>query len=209
MQKTSSALVHMVWEGGFTDIPVLFGDTGYHFPETLATRDALARRYPLEFITFEPEETPAQQTAREGRELWRDAEGYERCCLLRKVQPWLRAAHGYEAILSGLQRAEGGRRAHIPVIQHDPRLNAYLIYPLANWTTEQVDEYNRRHDVPVNPLHEQGFPSIGCATCTTAVNPGEDPRAGRWRHIREAGAAEGLKLYCHMNWADRKQATGT
>ncbi len=204
MQRRSSTIVHMLYSQHLTDVPILFVDTGYHFAETLQTRDEFVERYGMTVITAHPDETPEEQTKRFGEELWRSPDCYEQCCKLRKVQPFVREASKYTAVISGLQRSEGGARATIPAVSWDPRIEAYVIYPLASWTAEQAEQYNLDNDVFVHPLHSQGFPSIGCETCTTAVQPGEQPRAGRWRHIREALQADEEDLYCNINWSDRR-----
>jgi phosphoadenosine phosphosulfate reductase len=207
MQKTASSLTDMINRLGFSR-DVIFVDTQYHFPETLRTRDLLAEHYPrLHFLTFYPDRTPEQQLLDFGRELYLEDGDYQVCCQLRKEIPWINGVVGkYNAILGGLIRAEEGRRKNIRIISYDDRVRAYKIYPLANWTVEQVDEYNQKHQVPVHPLHDAGFPSIGCSTCTTSVRPDEDTRAGRWRHIIRKiqdrnGTKEGepIKLYCGIN----------
>jgi phosphoadenosine phosphosulfate reductase len=200
MQKTASSLTHMVDSLGMK-ADVLFVDTGVHFPETLETRDELSVRYPDQnFITITPEQTFEEQREEYGGDLYTFDGGYQVCCRLRKEVPYLRYAHGrYDVIIGGLMRSEGGKRSKIPIVSFDERVKAYKIYPLANWDEERVDEYNELHQVPVNPLHAQGFPSIGCHTCTTPVYPGEETRAGRWRHIREAQDIPVLHLYCGIN----------
>lgn len=206
MQRRSSVLAHMLWRGGFCDVPVLFVDTGFHFAETLAARDRLAADYGLEVLTVHPELTPEAQETQYGCALWRYPETYELCCYLRKERPFVRAASRFDAVLSGLQRAEGGSRAEVPIVGWDPRLEAYTVHPLAAVTSDVLAAYIEAHRVPLHPLYERGYPSIGCATCTTPVRPGESPRAGRWRHIREAqagAAGEEAAMYCKINWIDR------
>jgi phosphoadenosine phosphosulfate reductase len=212
MQRRSSAMMHMLWRAGLGDVPVLFVDTGLHFPETLQTRERLARRYGLNMVTVHPELTPDQQRAQHGCELWRFPETYELCCHLRKERPFVAAAKRYDAIISGLQRAEGGSRSAVPVVGWDPRIEAYTIHPLAGWSPGQLDAYIDLHDVSVHPLYAERYPSIGCAPCTTPVAAGEHLRAGRWRHIREALEADGdgggdADMYCKINWIDRSSPT--
>jgi len=208
MQRRTSTLARMLHaEGIQRGVPVLFVDTGYHFPATLETRDVLSERYDLDIVTLSSKATPDEQAEYFGRELWQHADGYKLCCELRKVRPFLEEASRYDAVISGLQRDQGGARSGIPVVSWDPRIEAYKIHPLATWTREQVDAYNADHDVFVNPLHGRGYPSIGCAPCTTPVYAGEGERAGRWRHIREMLEAEQEQLYCDINYVDHK-ATG-
>ncbi|MCA9565242.1 MAG: phosphoadenosine phosphosulfate reductase family protein, partial [Myxococcales bacterium] len=113
-------------------------------------------------------------------------------------------------VISGLQRDEGGARADVPIIMHDPRTDAYVIHPLAVWTVQDVAEYNDANDVYLHPLLSEGYPSIGCQTCTTKIEAGEDVRAGRWRHIREALEKEQNEeqeaLYCNINWVDQQNS---
>jgi phosphoadenosine phosphosulfate reductase len=126
------------------------------------------------------------------------------CCKLRKEQPYLEAVKPYKAALSGLMRSEGGARKQIPIVAEDPRIDGYKIHPIANWTRDDVEEYLEKNNVLVHPLHEQGYPSIGCEPCTTPVQIGEDERAGRWRHIREQNPDAGTKIYCGINFSDTK-----
>jgi phosphoadenosine phosphosulfate reductase len=206
MQKRGSVLAHMLWEGGLTSVPVLFVDTGFHFAETLEMRDRLVDDYGFEVLTARPELTPEAQEERYGCELWRYPDSYELCCHLRKERPFVRAASHFDAVISGLSRDEGGSRAAVPLVGWDPRIEAYTIHPLAQLGTDALAEYVASHRVPLHPLYARGYPSIGCATCTTPLRRGEPPRAGRWRHIREALEREDAArepLYCNINWIDQ------
>ena len=157
---------------------VVFLDTGYHFAETLGTRDAVAATYPVNLITITPVRTVAEQDDRHGPRLHdRDP---DLCCALRKVQPLERAMRGYDAWATGLRRDEAPHRAGTGVVEWDGDRGKVKVNPLAAWTDDQVDAYVAEHDVLVNPLLQDGFASIGCGPCTRRVAPGEDPRAGRW-----------------------------
>lgn len=212
MQKTACVLMHLVARLAPT-VHVIFVDTHAHFPETLALRDEYIRRYGLDIGTYAPRETFEAQRQRYGRDLYLfddefDPPGYRECCRLRKELPFLEAVRGrFDCVIGGLMRAEGGTRSRIPILSYDPRFEGYKLYPLANWTEEQVDQYLAEHKLPIHPLYERGFASIGCTHCTTPIAPGEPRRAGRWRHIREAHPerypAEGL--YCGINLEDRKR----
>jgi phosphoadenosine phosphosulfate reductase len=159
-------------------LPVLFVDTGYHFPETLGTRDAVAARYPVQVLTIQPAQTVAEQDAAEGPRLYeRDP---DRCCALRKVTPFEVALGRFTAWASGVRREETSSRAGTRVVEWDRKRRMVKVNPLADWTQDDVDRYIADHDVLVNPLLYDGFPSIGCAPCTRRVAPGEDPRSGRW-----------------------------
>jgi phosphoadenosine phosphosulfate reductase len=150
-------------------IEVVFIDTGYHFPETLETVERVRRRYGLNLriMTVAPHD----------QELWKVDPG--NCCSAVKVGQLDRALAGKAAWMSGLRRDEAPSRATAPIVGRDLR-GLVKVNPLANWTAADVDEYIERHDVPVNPLTLQGYPSIGCMPCTRPVAPGEDPRSGRW-----------------------------
>ena len=176
-QKQSSALVHMVHELGL-DIPIVELDTGLFFAETYATRERLIERYGLELIRPEVI-TIAEQHKQEGPNLWeRDP---DRCCELRKVLPLQHALTGFEAWITAIRRDQTAERAYARVVENDRKFDLIKINPLVTWTHDDVWGHLYAHDVPYNPLHEQGYPSIGCHPCTAAVRPGEDARAGRWR----------------------------
>jgi phosphoadenosine phosphosulfate reductase len=202
MQKTASVLMHMVADLGLA-IPVLFLDTGYHFFETLRLRDEYLRRYRLNMITLYPELTTEEQEARHGKKLFTCLDGQPECCRLRKEAPLLAYLKPIASpvVTNGLRREDGGRRASLPALSLDPRTDGYQFSPLYDWTAAEVRAYIDAHHLPVHPLHEQGYPSIGCYPCTTAVRPGEDPRAGRWRHLRPAEGAAGPQ-YCNVNFTD-------
>ncbi|MDX9754946.1 MAG: phosphoadenylyl-sulfate reductase [bacterium] len=202
MQETASVLTHMLYTEGLCSVEIIFIDTGYHFPETLELRDRMIAEYGVNLKTYAPEKSPEEQFREFGRELYLKDPDYKMCCKLRKEIPFLKAVQPFDAVLSGLMRSEGGARKHIPIMAEDPRNDGYKLHPLANWTRQDVDAYIHKHNVLVHPLHAQGFPSIGCYTCTTCVQPGEDERAGRWRHIREQNPDVGTKLYCGINFSD-------
>lgn len=155
---------------------VVFVDTGFHFPETLATRDRLVARYPeLTFVTLNAGAHPDDgQTMPELHQSDPDA-----CCAARKVQPlqaYLRQKQP-SALLNARSREQASTRADIPFVEEGVRVK---VNPLAHWTREQLEAYATEHDLPVNPLYFDGFISVGCWPCTRAVRPGEDARAGRW-----------------------------
>jgi phosphoadenosine phosphosulfate reductase len=159
-------------------IDVVFLDTGYHFAETIGTRDAVAATMPVRMLSIRPRLTVEQQDAEYGPELYlRDP---DRCCAMRKVQPLEEALAGYDAWATGLRRAETRDRVIAPVIGWDAGKRKVKVSPLARWTDEQIDAYVAEHQVLVNPLVHDGYPSIGCFPCTRRVAPGEDPRSGRW-----------------------------
>jgi phosphoadenosine phosphosulfate reductase len=159
-------------------IEVVFLDTGYHFPETIGTRDAVAQVYDVTVRTMLPLLTVAQQDAEHGAELWR--RDPDACCAMRKVEPLGRALEDFDAYASGIRRDESPTRADTPVVEWDAKRGKVKVNPLARWTEDDVNAYVEEHGILVNPLHYDGYPSIGCAPCTRRVDPGEDARAGRW-----------------------------
>jgi phosphoadenosine phosphosulfate reductase len=159
-------------------IDILFLDTGYHFAETIGTRDAVASSYDVNVRTILPLLTVAQQDAEHGPELWdRDPTA---CCAMRKVEPLARALEPYVAWGSGVRRDEAVTRRDTRVVEWDAKRGKVKVNPIATWTQADVDAYVEKHGVLVNPLAYDGYPSIGCAPCTHRVAPGEDPRSGRW-----------------------------
>jgi phosphoadenosine phosphosulfate reductase len=154
----------------FPAIEVVFIDTGYHFPETLDTVEAVRRHYGLNLRMM--------TVARQDEDLWQADP--ENCCSAVKVGQLDRALAGKQAWMSGLRRSEADTRATAPILSRDLR-GLIKINPIATWTDEDVDDYIERHGVIVNPLTQQGYPSIGCMPCTSPVGEDEDPRAGRWR----------------------------
>jgi phosphoadenosine phosphosulfate reductase len=162
----------------FKGVDVVFLDTGYHFEETIGTRDAVAAVMDVNVITLTPRQTVAEQDAAYGPRLHeRDP---DLCCRLRKVRPLEEGLARYQAWATGLRRDESPTRAHTPVVGWDERRGKVKVSPIARWTQDDVDAYVAEHGVLVNPLLMDGYASIGCAPCTRRVLPGEDPRAGRW-----------------------------
>jgi phosphoadenosine phosphosulfate reductase len=159
-------------------VDVLFLETGYHFPETIGTRDAAGVMYDIRVVNALPEQTVAEQDATEGKDLF--AREPDRCCNLRKVLPLRRALAHYDAWVTGVRRVEAPPRANTPLITYDERHDLVKVNPLAAWTDEDFDAYIAEHGVLVNPLVAEGYPSIGCAPCTAKPAPGADPRSGRW-----------------------------
>ncbi|WP_164519517.1 phosphoadenylyl-sulfate reductase [Nocardioides ferulae] len=159
-------------------IDVVFLDTGYHFVETIGTRDAVAATLDVNLVTITPEQSVAEQDAAYGKDLFRTDP--DRCCALRKVAPLAASLEGYDAWATGLRRAETANRVIAPVIGWDAKKGKVKVSPLARWSDEQVERYIAENGVLVNPLTYDGYPSIGCAPCTRRVAPGDDPRSGRW-----------------------------
>ena len=170
-------LVHLVG-ASVPDTDVFFIDTGYHFAETIGTRDAYAATAPVRLRTVLPLLTVAEQDAAHGPRLHdRDP---DRCCAMRKVEPLERALRDHEAWVTGMRREDAPTRTDIGLVGWDERRGLVKLNPVAGWTQDDVDRYVAEHDVFLNPLRQIGYASIGCAPCTRAVADGEDPRAGRW-----------------------------
>ncbi|WP_031512838.1 phosphoadenylyl-sulfate reductase [Streptomyces sp. NRRL F-5123] len=159
-------------------IDVVFLDTGYHFEETIGTRDAVAAVMDVNVITVMPEQTVAEQDAQYGPKL--HDRNPDLCCALRKVAPLERSLAGYDAWATGLRRDESPTRANTPVVGWDAKRQKVKIAPIARWTQGDVEAYVAEHGVLTNPLLTDGYASVGCAPCTRRVLEGEDERAGRW-----------------------------
>lgn len=172
-----AALPHLVAQR-LPGVDVLFLDTGYHFPETISTRGEVARTLDVRVVDVRPAQTVAAQDAAHGRDLFARDPGL--CCARRKVEPLQRALGGYEVWFTGVRREEAPTRAATPLIAWDERNGLVKVNPVAAWTFDDLVDYAAAHAVPVNPLIANGYPSIGCAPCTKPVDPGADPRSGRW-----------------------------
>lgn len=159
-------------------IDVVFLDTGYHFVETIGTRDAVEATMPVNLRTIAPAQSVAEQDEAYGKDLYKTDP--DLCCKLRKVQPLADALAEYDAWATGLRRAETHNRVIAPVIGWDARKQKVKVSPIARWSDEQVERYIADNGVLVNPLVYDGYPSIGCWPCTRRVAPGDDPRSGRW-----------------------------
>ena len=159
-------------------LDVVFLDTGYHFPETIGTRDAVQAIYPVNLISVTPSRTVAEQDAELGPRLY--GRNPDLCCYLRKVVPLERALEPYDAWITGVRREETAARSDTRVVDWDARRAMVKVNPIAAWTQADVDRYISRWNVPVNELFKKGYGSIGCWPCTRRTKAGEDPRAGRW-----------------------------
>jgi phosphoadenosine phosphosulfate reductase len=152
------------------DVEVVFLDTQYHFPETLEYVETVRRRYDLNLTVMEPLVEPD--------DLWKVDTG--ECCAVRKVEPLARALDGAEAWMTGLRRDEAATRSSAAIAGLDVGRGIVKVNPIAPWTQADVELYVKDRGLPEHPLRHLGYPSIGCAPCTSPVRPGEDPRSGRW-----------------------------
>lgn len=182
-QAESTAVIHLATRHR-PDIPVLFLDTGFHFGETLAFKEELARRLDLNVVDLHGDLTPEEQAREHGPRLYeRDP---VRCCQLNKVLPLNRALRGHDGWLTGLRRDSAPTRAGTPIVswhEPDPEVRLLKVNPVASWTSRQVWRYLEEHDLPRHPLYRLGYASIGCAPCTRVLFPGEEERAGRWAGV--------------------------
>jgi phosphoadenosine phosphosulfate reductase len=188
-QAECVVLVHMLIERR-PRIPVLFLDTGYHFPETYEYRDRIAAEWRLNLVNLKPALTVREQESRFGI-LYQS--GPDRCCGTRKVEPLFAALEGYETWFTGLRREQSKSRAALQPIddfQLPSGKSLRKISPLAEWSTHDVWDYMRQHEIPSLPLYERGYTSIGCAPCTSLPLDPNDPRSGRWA---------GQKLECGIH----------
>lgn len=176
-QAEDIVLVDMV--ASITDAVRVFSlDTGFLFAETEHTQKTIESRYDLPFETITPGHTIMEQARLHGRQLYlRDP---DLCCELNKVRPLKRALEGYACWITGIRREQSPTRADAPVFTYDEKFGLFKVNPLVAWTSEDVWGYIQARNLPYNPLHDRGYPSIGCAPCTRPVAEGEDPRAGRW-----------------------------
>lgn len=156
---------------------IVFLDTGLHFPETYHLIEKIKTHYPsLQIKMIKPALTLDEQAEKYGEKLW--TINPNQCCYLRKIVPFEEALEDTKAWISGLRREQSPTRKQTRYINRDERFKKIKICPLIHWTWDDVMTYIRLNNLPYNPLHDQNFPSIGCAPCTRAVSKGEDPRSG-------------------------------
>jgi phosphoadenosine phosphosulfate reductase len=158
-------------------------DTGRLHPETYQVMEEVRHRYRIAIESFFPEGGAVEKLEREKGffSFRRSVEERKECCAIRKLEPLSRALRGCAAWVTGLRREQSPTRAALETVEIDGQNDGLLkLNPLADWTLAQVWQYARERALPVNALHAQGYPSIGCAPCTRAIAPGEDVRAGRW-----------------------------
>ncbi|RSE79430.1 phosphoadenylyl-sulfate reductase [Achromobacter denitrificans] len=174
-------LTHALYAGG-SDLEVFTLDTGRLHAETLGVLDAVRERYGREVTVYRPDaEAVERHVAEHGAYAFYDSVDLRRaCCQIRKVEPLKRALAGRGAWITGQRRAQSTTRGELPLEEADATFGLHKFNPLAEWSEEEVWAVIRALDIPYNPLHDQGYPSIGCEPCTRAIRPGEDLRAGRW-----------------------------
>lgn len=159
------------------DVAIFYIDTDLLFKETYETRDRLAKRYGRNFIRISGLSL-TEQEEKWGTSLWKHNPNH--CCQLRKVKPLKETLKHYDTWITGIRREQAPTRAQAEVVEQDHVFNLIKLNPLAFWREQEVWDYVHKQNVPYNPLHDQNYPSIGCAPCTRPARPGEDPRSGRW-----------------------------
>jgi len=188
-QTEDMVVLHMIRQH-IADVPVLFLDTGYHFAETYAYRDRMTAEWNLNLTNMLPKTTVAEQEAEHG--LLYIVQPTD-CCQMRKVEPLMRSLEDYATWFTGLRREQSPTRANLRVVEEHKLPTGKVIdkiSPLATWTWAQVQEYATKNHIPVLPLYEQGYLSIGCQPCTSLSDDPTNPRAGRW---------SGKKLECGIH----------
>jgi phosphoadenosine phosphosulfate reductase len=160
------------------DVQVFTLDTGLFFPETYELMSEVERRYGIRIERVQPMLTKEEQGAAHGPSLW--LRNPDQCCRMRKIEPLRRKLATLDAWIAAIRRDQTPDRAHAQKVEWDAKFGLIKINPLCDWTSEMVWEHIRRNDLPYNPLHDRGYPSIGCAPCTKPVRSGDNPRSGRW-----------------------------
>ena len=167
-------------------VPIVFLDTGFHFPETLAYRDEIVRRFGFPIREVRSPVTKEELERKHGPELFRT--NPDLCCSIHKVAPLKAALEGVHCWINGRRRAQSAARGSITIVERFQG-GVTKVNPMASWTAKETHAYMRKHDIPEHPLFERGYASIGCAPCTRPILPGEDERSGRWagRNKSECG----------------------
>jgi len=191
--REDQAIVHAIATRRL-DISVVTFDTGRLFPETLETIAATADRYRLAISVLSPDADATRSlVARDGILGFRTSvEARKACCKVRKVMLLANSLEGAAGWVVGLRRDQSADRSGTPFVAYDDVFGVVKVSPLADWTEERLSDYLAINDIPTNPLHAEGYPSIGCAPCTRAVAPGDDPRSGRWWWEQYEGKECGL-----------------
>lgn len=179
--QEDQVLTDIIFKNNLT-VEVFTLDTGRLFNETYETFDRTIKRYRKEIKTYFPDKTKTEEllTKKGPFSFYESVNNRKECCHIRKVEPLQRALKGKEIWITGLRSAQSAGRENLPLFQWDENYQLIKYNPLTDWSLEQVVEYLKENNVPYNPMHDNGFVSIGCAPCTRAIEPGEDIRAGRW-----------------------------
>lgn len=173
-------------------------DTGYQFPETLELRERIKERYGIEVEYVRPDLTVQEYELEHGGPMYNLYS--DQCCHDRKMVPLRRAVVGYDAWISAIRKDQTADRGRASLVQWDAKFNLVKVNPLLHWTKKDVWNFIHKNDVPYNPLHDRGYPSIGCWPCTRPVAEGEDDRAGRW--------AGSNKKECGLHVLEHQEGSG-
>ena len=197
-QTQSVPLLHIISQV-CPEMPVIFIDTGFHFPETLTFRDKLQAQFNLNILTVRPTMTQSELLQQYGEALYRHDP--DLCCYINKVSPMQWITERLKALVAGVRRDQTANRQTMSVLQQ-PSKGPLQIRPMLNWTRDDVQAYRRTHDLPVHPLYHRGYVSVGCAPCTRPVSLDEGERAGRW--------IESDKQECglHLDWDEEGKKHG-
>ena len=184
-------LLDMLWRQG-VKVRIFTLDTGFLFARTVKFREQVMERYEMPLEVVHPEFTVAEQARQFGDRLYKN--NPDLCCYMRKVEPQRRALAEYDAWVTGIRRGQTEQRANTPVVGWEEHFRVAKIAPLASWSTEQVRDYVEMHQVPLNPLLQQGYRSIGCEPCTRRVADGKQSRAGRWADTEKTECGLHMRL---------------
>ena len=176
---STNVVIHHLAEIGRADVPIVHINTGFEFEETAEIAQELEKRYGVQIQQIHPALTVEQQAKKYGPKLYSEDPDY--CCYMRKVEPLEKALKGKEAWVTGIRKSQAATRRGAKVVEWDARHDMIKINPMAEWTAKRVWEFIRKHNIPYNALHDQGYASVGCWPCTLPVLDGEDERAGRWK----------------------------
>lgn len=184
------------------EMPIIFLDTGFHFPETLTFRDEMTEHLKLNLVVVRPIIEQSELVARYGQGLYR--RDPDLCCYINKVEPMQRAVADLQAWVSGVRRDQTAHRQQLSILE--PQATGLLkVHPILNWTKKEVWQYTDAYNLPSHPLFTQGYLSIGCAPCTRPVFSGEDEREGRWAGMNKTECGLHLDLTNGRAGQDGKQ----
>ena len=181
LSEEDQVITHYIFANNLP-IRVFTLDTGRLFPETYAVLARTLERYGKKIEVYFPKHEGVEKliTEKGPSSFYSSLENRKECCFIRKVEPLNRALAGVECWITGLRAEHSENRKAMPMVEMDEARNILKIHPLTKWTTEEVKEEIKKHNIPYNILHDRGFVSIGCQPCTRSIKPGDDFRAGRW-----------------------------
>lgn len=199
-------LIHRIYQQEL-DIQIFYLDTHLLFDETYALRDKLEDRYNISITRVSTDLSLEDQGHQYGEELWKTDPN--RCCYLRKVLPLKNFLSDKEAWITGVRRSQSETRQKTQVVEWDPEHEVVKINPLASWTGEEVWDYIHINELPYNPMHDEGYPSIGCIPCTVPVDTNDDERAGRWQGLSKTECGIHVTSQRYQNDFQNNLSTGS